>query len=212
MPEDKLTLAVLPGASEHAEASGGTAVLPFGRLYLALPESVLLNYAMSRVAAPKGTHPCEAQFDIGPERWDTVLSPPDRFALAHELAHLRREDHLRRIGAASGLVLAGLALGPLLQRAAGLPPSSAAVASVGGTLAALLGLRALSRTQELTADAAAARAGYAQGGIALWRQRLERLQAAGAMSSVVSSPVRDALRSHPTALQRLRALLELQAD
>lgn len=207
MDESKLTLAVLPGVGEHAEASGGTALLPGGRLYLALPESMVLNYAMSRVQAPKGTSPCAARFDIDPDRWSTVLSPADRFAVAHELAHLHREDHLRRVATASALVAQGLALGPLLRRFLRWKLPSAALASVGGTLAALLAVRAAGRRQELAADAAAADAGYALGGVALWRQRLERMRATHAFERP-PSPLRDALESHPPALLRLRSLMQ----
>lgn len=197
--EGRLRLAVVPNTAEHAFASAGTATLPSSHLYLVLPEGLVLNYAMSRERAAAPTTPAH---DVTPSRWGSILTPPSRFALAHELAHLSREDHVVRLGTAAGSLTAALATGPALLLTRLCRPPVAAAASVAATLPALMAVRIVSRRQELAADAHAAAAGYAEGGVQLWRRRIE-LEGPGASRTLL----RDALQSHPSALQRLQALL-----
>merc|ERR1712146_286260 len=74
--------------------------------------------------------------------YNTVLQPPDRYVLAHEMAHLACNHHIKRQGLQ--LLLGGLpvAVAPLLRFGLGLRVGVAGLAPVLGLPGAFFSLQA----------------------------------------------------------------------
>jgi hypothetical protein len=194
---ENLSIAIVPSQQRFHAASAGSSVLPDAKQYLVLPETLLLNYTLSRRRYPD---PFADLLQIQPYDVGTVMEPNDRYTLAHEMAHLQANHHLSRQASTLGFVTAGISLGPLAERLARVPKRVASLLSVAGLVPAFLASQALSRVQERQADTMAAEAGYCEGGILFWQNQPDPFTA-----------IPTWLRSHPPARERL-VLLQQQRD
>ena len=170
LPLERLSIGIVPHR-DHCHAASAGSLLPGAEQFLLIPEALVLNMALSRV---RHADPFDASLEVAPESYSHVLLPADRYILAHEMAHLKLNHHVKRQGTALALVSLAIASGPLAQRA--LPAVSRRGASVLSVLAlapAFALLQAFARHQELQADQETARCGYALGGRDFWAQQLE---------------------------------------
>lgn len=204
----RLKIVTVPNANTLELASSGTALLPFAHLYLVLPESLVLNYALSRFRLrPDQADPQQPPYDIAPNRHDRLLSPAERYALAHEAAHLHREDALKQAALTLATIASVLALGPWLWLRCRWPRSVAIWTSMTAVTPAVLGLAAYSRHIELQADLTAGRAGYAEGGLGFWAVQLQE-----AAASWMPGRAGAWLATHPTSAERCEAFRRIVVE
>jgi hypothetical protein len=140
----------------ESPASAGTRLLPGSHVYVVLPDSYMSNMLLSRVRDPTAAD----TLDIAPRETRSVMTPADRFAIAHEFAHIRNEDFAARfaIGALSAAL--SVAVAPFTAVVLGWSFRAGSVAAMWSIPPAFFGYKWSCREQERAADAAAAAAGY----------------------------------------------------
>ncbi|EGD76901.1 hypothetical protein PTSG_08246 [Salpingoeca rosetta] len=188
----RMKVSFIAGGDDSQAASAGTQRLPFGQAYLLLSEGIGLNYALSRVTAADA---CDIRPRVHPNEASTILTPEQRYALAHELAHITCEHHTKRVTATAAALTAAFAVGPALRRWARASRPVAATATLLSIAPAGAALRWLYRRQEWEADAVAAHKGYACGGEAFWSRQ--------AAMRVPNPGVPYWFRTHPYPHERL---------
>lgn len=198
---NRTKIGILASEEDSQAASAGSSKLPFGYAYLFIPEGIVLNYSLSRVTLKDGL---ENSNHIHPNAVDTVLTPPQRYELAHEVAHIALEHHTKRILATAGIIGWSVSIGPILLRKSRLSTRKATVIAATSTLPALLALRWLHRQHEWEADIKAGNSGYAWGGCVFWQSQVARRSP--------NENVPYYLRTHPYPHERFRLFRTLLAD
>lgn len=163
-----IKIAIIPPTDDPSLASSGTRLLPGGSAYLVIPESIVLNTSLSRLQ-------CDAAFDtidVGPDDGHLIMNPATRYGIAHELAHIKHEDYSTRVLVAAASAALVLAVGPGCVSVLGLTRRSSSIVSMWAVAPGFFGYKWACREQERLADSAAGAAGYAQGGMAFWRQQI----------------------------------------
>lgn len=120
-----------------------------------------MNFALSRRNRAKEV------VDVPPDAIGTIATRAQRYAMAHELAHVRCEHYLQRWVLMSSAIVFTVATVPAL-RLRGWSLKAATTMSMWLVVPGFFGTRYISRTQEREADLLACQAGYANGG---WRER-----------------------------------------
>lgn len=202
-----LKIAIVPtdvaAARTPSPASTGTRLFPGTHAYLLVPESVLLNLSLSRLKAKDPT----AEPDIAPDDASMVTPPLIRYALAHEMAHIKHEDYAVRGAAGVGSAVITAGLGKAAARMFSLQPKTGTLLSLWAILPAFFCYKWLCREQERKADDGAGYAGYARGGVEYWARHCSfitsnRLRHNPAVQQTEWGP----WRSHPPAVERLQQL------
>ena len=202
-----LKIAIIPtdaaASRTPSPASTGARIFPGSHAYLLVPESVLLNLSLSRL---KVADPTVAP-DIAADDVAMVTPPLLRYALAHEMAHIKHEDYAVRGAAGVGSAVITAGVGKVAARLFSLQPQTGTLLSLWAILPAFFSYKWLCREQERRADAAAGHAGYAAGGVEYWARHCSfmtsnRLRHNPAAGQAEWGP----WRSHPPAAERLHQL------
>eukprot|EP00038_Savillea_parva_P028046 m.62919 g.62919 ORF g.62919 m.62919 type:complete len:299 (-) comp8121_c1_seq1:55-951(-) len=199
---DRMKIGVVPAESP---ASGGTRMLPGSHAFLVLPEGIICDMSLSRVRDKTAID----TLDIHPNEDGRVLSPAQRFAIAHEMAHIGHEDGVVRFLLGAGSSAGVLALTPTLIRR-GWTAKASSAAAMWAIVPLFFAFKWACREQERAADVAAARHGYLDGGLSFfeWRLRLQNASPGGATSGSGLG----LWRSHPNVLERYRLLRDVEDE
>lgn len=205
VPLDRIKVGIVPVVSSESPASAGTRLVPGSHAYVVLPDSFLSNVALSRIRDQTAVD----TLDMEPNDSTHILTPADRFAIAHEFAHLRNEDFAARFALAALSAALSVAMAPFASVVLGWSFRAGSVAAMWSIPPAFFGYKWSCREQERAADAAAAAAGYAQGGLAFFDFQL-RLRAGSPVGSGGGGMT--LWRSHPTLLERFLFFRDVVAN
>lgn len=206
---DPARLRVVVSSNAPTPAATGSQLFQGAQAYLVVPESYVLNYAVGRPPPEVGFLGLEKggadAVDVAPNASGWTMPPSQRYELAHELAHVQLEHFLLHQLVQASAVALVLGAAPLLYLLGRVPAKAASLVSMWLIPPAFFGLKALSRAQEDEADACAAQAGYALGGLEFWARQVRFLRGSDLSegSRARRPPAPRWWRSHPPAEDRL---------
>ena len=140
-----------------------------------------------------------------------IMTPADRYALAHELAHIKNEDHAMRVGAGAASAVFALGVGPLCGKLMAVNWRVGAMISMWSVVASFFSIKYFCRQQEYKADVAAGVGGYAKGGVIYWVKKCSLIAASSHYAKERQSEWKW-WRSHPLAHERLRCMQTVMAE
>ncbi|KNC80841.1 hypothetical protein SARC_06822 [Sphaeroforma arctica JP610] len=186
-------------------ASAGCRAIPTMNGYLIVPSAMVYNCMLDRSRNLYLTTTPQIE-EFPRSQTKLVMADSAKFVIAHEISHLQSEDFLVR-WSAQFLAVASIFAVPQYCYRQKIPIKFGVWLATVGIVPLFFGLKALTRIQETNADVQAAKAGYVDGGIAFWRDRLEFEASVRPGSTIQQQSTMRWWKDHPPHHERLARML-----